>query len=290
MKKYLIFIAVFFAACSNNKTAYYTEQYKSYENSIDVLNENLGKEYWEFNENISDHKGLEEHLETLDEINEYSENILEIIDEIRIDLAGTDKLTAEEVNNLTRNYKIDAKVLGALKLGFMDFEKLTINIVDEKNETLRENISKTLDTERWNEIEGLNGEVVKSQLMFVVLAKLYFDVLLVKYDVYRWFFSRLCITDFRFNKIEPVILTEKYSYDIGETVKAKIYLVARDTMSNPLIYFANDEIPFENGVGIYKKKITQIGKKIEHGNVVIQNPATGEDVFYPFTIEYEVVN
>ena len=80
-------------------------------------------------------------------------------------------------------------------------------------------------------------------------------------------------------------------FQLGEIFEAKIYLVAFDTTNNPIITVENIELTVINGVGHYKKRITQtnIGKVIENGELEIVNPATEELMVYPFTVKYEVV-
>lgn len=291
MKKYITYISfLLIVSCNSYKSDYLSEQYISLNNSIDVMNEKFEFGYNFFKGKTAKYKKFENYQKQLDSINLMSENILEIINEIRIDISGKEYLTATELENISGSYQIDPKVLGALKLSFMDYEDFFYSIIDKRYEILLNNISNRLNTDAWSEIEGINGENTNSKVLYVVLTKLYFDVLSVKIEAYQWFMSNFAIDDeFYFNTIEPIILSNKSSYEIGETIDAKIYLAAGDSTVNPTILVEDNEISVENGVGIYKKKVTKTGKFIKNGKVVISSPYSGDEIEYPFTIEYEVV-
>jgi gliding motility-associated protein GldM len=167
----------------------------------------------------------------------------------------------------------------------------------EEGSTLRENVTKQLDTpdprvdlseggekKSW---ESLHFESKPLIAVITLLSKMQIDIENAETNVISSLFSQIDAASFKFNRLGARILAKSTYVLQGDQFEAEIFLAAEDTTQQPEIFVGNTKLTMRDGKGIYKVPTSQIGTFKWGGLIKYKNPE-GNINSYPFEGEYQV--
>jgi len=162
--------------------------------------------------------------------------------------------------------------------------------------TIEESLKKTLNTD-----DGPNesGEIEKwpnltFQLLPLVganalLTKMQVDVRNAETEVLNFLFAQIDKTNFKFNKLDAVVIPKSTYVTVGQNYEAAVFLAATDSTQAPVITVGGgQQLPLDDyGRGIYTVKASSIGVKKWGGVIALKGP-TGAVSNIGFESEYSV--
>jgi len=201
----------------------------------------------------------------------------------------------------------------ALKAMMIEYRKFLVETIDGKNKAVEESILSSLSTddpknlegatERW---ENANFQALPLVAVITILSKMQVDVRNAETEVLNFLYSQIDAASFKFNKLEPVILTKSNYIMQGNEYEAQVFIGASDTTKVPKIMVGSyrpangpngptfemvgdyTTLPIdEKGRGIFKSRASSTGDK-KWGGLIVMTAPDGTDVAYPFESEYTV--
>ena len=167
----------------------------------------------------------------------------------------------------------------------------------EEGSTIRENITKQLDTpdpridiseggekKSW---ESLHFESKPLIAVITLLSKMQIDIENAETNIISTFYSNIDAASFKFNRLGARILATSTYVLQGDQFEAEIFLAAEDTTQQPEIFVGNTKLTMKDGKGIYKVSASQEGTFKWGGLIKYKNPE-GNINSYPFEGEYQV--
>jgi hypothetical protein len=221
----------------------------------------------------------------------------------------TDKSEATKLRKEIENYRI-----------------YMLSIIPANNTKLRESLMKSLDTEppnpekRIRKPEERTWEYHKfghSPLMgfLAIMSSQQMNVRNAESEVVNYLYSQITAGEVKFNELDAVVIPTSNYILRGNEYSADIYLAARDTTQDPIIWIAEGvkepwivktdetgariidkkdgvnytklEIEHGTGKGIYKRPAGSLGNKQWGGIIEITGPG-GTPIRRPFSAEYMV--
>ncbi|PLX21586.1 MAG: gliding motility protein GldM, partial [Salinivirgaceae bacterium] len=260
------------------------------------------------------------------EVRTKADEISQVIDDLKVEVVKTaDGEEAEAiVDGIVVAKNIDAKDnqdIGGqvlvmqgkgeqLKQKVDEFRDFLLANIDEDHPTLLAAIEKNLNTENPPPLPdgtpqswvSQNFEHIPLVAVVTMLTKLQTDIRNSEADVVRYFYGQISASDFKFNKLTPVVIP-KSSYVLrGGQYEAEVFIAAQDTTQQPRIFIGNveedengnykmvggsDSLPIENGKGQYKMAASSLGEK-SWGGLIAMTAPDGSIKTYKFEEKYEV--
>lgn len=192
-----------------------------------------------------------------------------------------------------------------------DFRNFLFSIVPEndRNVVVRGSISKNLSTTPPPPKEGVqltweSGQFAHMPLVAVItmLTKLQSDTRNAEADVLRYLYGQIDESEFKFNKLEGLVIPKSNMIINGEEFTASVFIAARDSTQDPKIYVGSYEttadggyqmrgsyetLPIKNGVGAYRTVGRRIGQN-EWGGLIEMQAPDGSIKRYPFKNTFQV--
>jgi gliding motility-associated protein GldM len=107
-------------------------------------------------------------------------------------------------------------------------------------------------------------------------------------EIIGFLLSQIDAGSFKFNKIDPVVISNSDYIFRGQEYKAQVFLAAYDSTKQPTVILNNDtELPVENGKGIYRTPTSTVGTK-RWGGTIVLDQGNGTIIKRDFTKEYQV--
>jgi gliding motility-associated protein GldM len=167
----------------------------------------------------------------------------------------------------------------------------------EEGSTLRENVTKQLDTpdpradlseggekKTWESLHFENKPLIA---VITLLSKMQIDIENAETNVISTLYSNIDAASFKFNRLGARILAKSTYVLQGDEFEAEIFLAAEDTTQQPEIFVGNTKLTMRDGKGIYKASGSQVGTFKWGGLIKYKNPE-GNINSYPFEGEYQV--
>jgi gliding motility-associated protein GldM len=201
----------------------------------------------------------------------------------------------------------------ALKALISDYREFLVETIDGKNKAVEASVTSSLDTEDPKNLEGAterwenaNFQALPLVAVITILSKMQVDVRNAETEVLNFLYSQIDAASFKFNKLEPVILTKSNYIMQGNEYEAQVFIGASDTTKVPKIMVGSyrpadgpngptfemtgdyTTLPIdEKGRGIFKTRASSTGDK-KWGGLIVMTAPDGTDVAYPFESEYTV--
>jgi gliding motility-associated protein GldM len=100
--------------------------------------------------------------------------------------------------------------------------------------------------------------------------------------------SSISDADFTFDKLDAKIIPNKGTYiTVGAEYSADIFVAASSTKQEAIVEVNGKQIPFEDGVGLYKVIATSPGEQTYKGVITVKKP-NGQMESFPFEQKYTV--
>jgi gliding motility-associated protein GldM len=206
------------------------------------------------------------------------------------------------------------------------YRNFLLSLVPEVNTKLRESISKGLDTEppfpgkKIKKPEEKTWEYHKfghSPLMgfIAIMSSQQVNVRNAESEVVNFLYAQISAGEVKFNELDAVVIPNSNYVIKGNEYAAEIYLAARDTTQDPIIWMAEGskepwvektdengdkyidkreginytklEVEKGTGKGVFKRAGSSIGFKQWGGIIEITGPG-GNPIRRPFSAEYQV--
>lgn len=175
---------------------------------------------------------------------------------------------------------------------------------DERSDSnsLVRNVKTTLSTE---DVESLsepgkmlpwvesNFEHLPLIAVVALMSKMQNDIRNIESDMLSYMKGKIGETDFRFNKITAIVTAPVSYVRIGEEFIADVFIAAADTTQKLKVELIEGpgsiKVDTVTGRGIYTGPTGSPGTFTWKGNILLENPASGELTKYPFENTYQVV-
>jgi len=230
-------------------------------------------------------------------------NLFEKVQEFKLLLATTADGPEGDPTNLIK--KDDTNIAGQIMVLGGKGEELKEMIDKEKEYLLsllpdssstRETIETALSTA---DSESSNGEMmpwVESTFehlplvaVITLMSKMQNDIRNVEAQVLAYLFGQIDAGSFKFNKLEAIVNAPTGYVLQGQPYEAQIFIAASDTTKDPKVIMAGgNELKVENGKAKYTGETGSLGIKTVSGKILVESPATGEILEFPFSTEYQV--
>jgi gliding motility-associated protein GldM len=184
--------------------------------------------------------------------------------------------------------------LRALLNSYRDF--LTDDVLENNAPGIEESLKKTLNTD---DAKNEYGEIEKwANLTFqylplvganALLTKMQVDVRNAETEVLNYLFAQIDKTNFKFNKLDAVVIPKSTFVTLGSNYEASVFISATDSTQSPVITVNGNQVLDldESGKGIYNVRATSLGAKKWGGVIALKSP-DGSTIEYPFDSEYSV--
>ncbi len=183
-----------------------------------------------------------------------------------------------------------------LKDAIDKYRDFLIEVLDGKAPGIEESLKKTLNTD-----DGLNEDKemekwanLTFQLLPLVgsnalLTKMQVDVRNAETEVLNFLFSQIDKSNYKFNKLDAVVIPRSTVVTLGSNYYAEVFLSATDSTQQPVITVNGGQVLDldDKGKGIYNVKATSLGTKKWGGVIALKSP-DGSTIEYGFNSEYSV--
>lgn len=196
-----------------------------------------------------------------------------------------------------------------LRNKILAFKEFILDNVDEESVIIRKGIDKNLYTDPPPPKDGIqlswqSHYFAHMPLAAVVtmLTKLQSDIRNSEADMLRYLYSQIGAKDFKFNKLDPVVIPSGNYVLQGEKYAADVFIAAQDTTQQPSVYVGQyrtredgtlemvgsyDSLRIVNGRGYYEGSTGGVGEK-EWGGLITLRAPDGSVRKYPFQQKYTV--
>ncbi|MFV0522087.1 MAG: gliding motility protein GldM [Mangrovibacterium sp.] len=121
-----------------------------------------------------------------------------------------------------------------------------------------------------------------------ILNKIQIDIANTEASMLSWLYSQIDAGSYKFNKLNPVVISRSTSVLQGDTYQAEVFLAAEDTTQQPQVMVDGKTLPIKAGKGIYEAAATKPGTYTWSGEINFKS-SDGETLSFPFEQEYQVV-
>jgi len=187
-----------------------------------------------------------------------------------------------------------------VKHAIEDYREFLIGLIEDKETygsiiTALENTLDTEDPEHDEESKGENHtwesenfEHLPLASVITILSKMQSDVRNAEAEILGYLLSQIDAGSFAFNKIEPVVLANSDYIFRGQEYVAKVFLAAYDSTKFPdVILNTGQELPVEEGKGIYKPSTSTLGLK-KWGGTILVDQGDGNIIKRNFSAQFQV--
>lgn len=202
----------------------------------------------------------------------------------------------EDDLNTPSEIMIQQKKAEDLKNSINQYRDFLLSFLD-KDDPLRENITKQLDTsdppvnlkeggekKSW---EILHFESKPLIAVITILSKIQIDIQNTETNIISTLYSQIDAASFKFNRLGARILATSTYVLEGDQFEAEIFLAAEDTTQQPEIFVGNTRLTMRDGKGIYRVTAAKVGTFKWGGLIKYKNPE-GNVNNYEFKGEYQV--
>ncbi|HON19560.1 MAG TPA: GldM family protein, partial [Salinivirgaceae bacterium] len=192
-----------------------------------------------------------------------------------------------------------------------DYRNYLLSLVPDKpeNQVVRNSILKNLDTTDPPPKEGESFTWQYSMFahypiaaVITMLTKIEADIRNAEADVLKFLYGQIDISDFKFNKLEGLVIPKSNMVISGEEFSASVFIAARDSTQDPKIYVGSYQkepdgsykmvgsyqtLPIQNGVGVFRTTSRKIGTN-EWGGLIEMQAPDGTVKRYPFKNTFTV--
>ena len=138
--------------------------------------------------------------------------------------------------------------------------------------------------------------------VITMLTKIQSDIRNAEADALRFLYGQIDESEFKFNKLEGLVMPKSAMVISGEEFTASVFIAARDSTQDPKIYVGNYEknaqgeyqmkgdyqtLTIENGAGIYRTVSRRVGIN-EWGGLIEMTAPDGSIKRYPFKNSFQV--
>jgi len=125
--------------------------------------------------------------------------------------------------------------------------------------------------------------------VITLMSKMQNDFRNAEAQVLAFLLGQIDAGSFKFNKLEAIVNAPTGYVLQGQPYEAQIFIAASDTTKDPKVVMnGGSELKVENGKAKYTGETSSLGIKTVAGKILVESPATGEILEFPFSTEYQV--
>lgn len=283
---------------------------ESIQQSIKAVENKNRKLYNEFyNAKESNPKKAEETYNDAEAIRKAADDLFNHITDLKLLMVRTADNPEATLDNYigADNQDVAAQVMITEKGGqrsldliekIEDYQKTLLSYVDERDTTIRINITNSLSTEaKKSEIKGEPSHSWQSQKFehlplsasLALMSSIQSNLRNAQSDVVSYLLTKIDEGSFKFNTIDPIVIPNSNYIIKGGKYTAKILLAARDSLNKPTVVVEGKTMPLtSDGKGLYEVVANSTGKRTWKGEISIIGP-DGNIKRYPISETYQVV-
>jgi hypothetical protein len=139
-------------------------------------------------------------------------------------------------------------------------------------------------------ILNIRFDIIKSAIEKNELNKFENNILLCELNstIIRKINEDIDANDYKFNKIDAIVVSKKSKIKLGETYEANIYITASDTTRWPESTYKDEMISFEGGKGYLSIKGSSPGINKINGKIKLRIENKNKEVILPYEVIFEV--
>ena len=141
-----------------------------------------------------------------------------------------------------------------------------------------------------NSWAAANFQMVPVTAAVTLLTKIQNDVKNSESEVLSTLVSQVGSSELSFDKITPIVKTDKSAVSVNEQFEAEIMLGAYSTTQDPVVTVDGEKLEVSRGMATYKTTPSSPGSKKVPFKMKITNPSTGEKQVLKEEIEYSAFN
>ena len=250
-----------------------------------------------------------------DEVKKRTQELYDLMQEdkksivLKSEGAQTPAVTEDEVllklvngkdnNNIPAEVMIVNKKGAELRKKLADYREYLLSLIDDQktNESLVSSLKSNLDTsdpppdKKTHEVEPWEVEHFEHlplAAVITMLSKLQSDIRNGESDIINYLLSQVGKTDFKFNKIDAVVISKSDYIFKGQEYQAQVFLAAYDSTKLPSVQLENGtELPVKDGKGVYTAVGSSVGNRTWAGTIVLDG-GNGNIIRREFKKEYQV--
>ncbi len=271
-----------------------------------------------------------------DEVRRRSNELTGYIQELKLEIVttsegkDTEAIEEDEIHGMKiqakDNTDIPAEIMvgdnydgkaNDLRAAIEEYREYLLSLIPESNQTIHESIQTSLDTSDPPPVEGVT-ETWQSEhfehlpliAVITLMSKMQGDVRNAESEAIRYLYGQIEAGTFKFNKLEPVIITNSNFIVRGNEYRANIFMAAFDTTQTPEIFIGDydstvledgtveyqirgdlgtdyQQVPVEGGTGVYRVNTTRTGI-FSYSGIIRLKRLDGSYTKKPFRASYEV--
>lgn len=219
---------------------------------------------------------------------------------IHDDVVDLKEVNSKDDNNVPGEIMIVKKGGQRLKDSINVYKEYLLGLVEDKQtyQSIVNSIETSLDTKdpstdaasKGEQISWESGNFEHSPLAatITILSKLQSDVRNAESEMLGYLMSQIDVGAFKFNKIDPVVISSSDYVFRGQEYKAQVFLAAYDSTKDPTIKLDDGrELEVKNGKGIYNTTPSTVGIK-KWGGTIILDQGNGTVISRNFSKEFQV--
>jgi gliding motility-associated protein GldM len=124
--------------------------------------------------------------------------------------------------------------------------------------------------------------------VITMLTKMQSDIRNSESEIISYLYSQVSASDFKFNKIDAVVISKSDYVFKGQEYQASVFLAAYDSTKLPSVQLENGtELPVKDGKGVYTAIGSSVGNRTWAGTIVLDG-GNGNIIRREFKKEYQV--
>lgn len=257
---------------------------------------------------------VEDWKNKAEEVQKRSDELYEFLQECKIEIVekseGEDSEAIHEGHVELRyvtgkdNTSIPAEIMilkgkgKELKEKINDYREYLLSLIEDKEDfaSIVSSIEGNLSTDDPEPDSHSKGERISWESEYfehlplasvvTILSKMQSDVRNTEAEILSYLLSQIDAGSFKFNKIEPIVIANSDYVFKGQEYKARIFLAAYDSTKAPIVKLNNnEELPVEEGKGIYVGNTSSIGPKKWGGTIILEGETP---ITRKFEAQYQV--
>jgi gliding motility-associated protein GldM len=218
---------------------------------------------------------------------------------IHDDIIDLNFVSAKDDNNVPGQIMITEGGGKKLKEDINNYRDYLLGLIEDRETyaAIVHSIESSLDTNDPEQTAETKGEKETWELrnfdnlplasVIALLSKMQSDVRNAESEMLGFLLSQIDVGAFKFNKIDPVVISNSDYVFRGQEYRAQVFLAAYDSTKFPTVIVNDSELPVENGKGIYKSSSSTVGTK-RWGGTIILDQGNGSIIKRDFSKEYQV--
>jgi gliding motility-associated protein GldM len=215
-------------------------------------------------------------------------------DEVDLNLVN-----GKDNNNVPGEVMILDKKGTELKNAINEYRDFLLSLIVDKDtySSLVTSIQSTLDTKdppptkKENELhswESEHFEHLPLASVITILSKMQSDIRNSESEIISYLLAQVSAGDFKFNKIDAVVISNSDYIFKGQEYKASVFLAAYDSTKQPTVQLENGtELEVKDGKGVYSAVGSIVGERTWAGTIVLDGGA-GNIIRREFKKSYQV--